>query len=316
MLAWVVGSGGLLGSHVVAALGGSGMDLEVWDPGPAKVPWHDPEEAARSLAERAERFAVAAKSRSWALIWCAGAGVVGSSAATLAIETGYFEQLLGLLGAYQGPNPGKILLASSAGGVYAGNPGLPLSEASRCVPMSDYGRNKLRQEELLARWASLHPGVSTLVARISNLYGPGQNVGKPQGLIAHISRSLIHRTPVHVYVPLDTLRDYVYVADCAAQLVAGLTWLRQRPAEQVTKILHSGEMVTIAGILGAFTRIARGHPRIICAPNFRTQLQPARLQFRSTVWPDLPPWPRTSLVVGIQRVYWHQLALFQQGQLP
>ena len=311
MLAWVVGAGGLLGSHVAAALG-----AQAWAPGPGKVPWRDPEAAALALAERAGRFSAAVGPGPWALAWCAGAGVVGASRETLAVETGYLEQLLGLLGTLLAGRPGKVLLASSAGGVYAGNPCQPLTEASRCMPMSDYGRNKLRQEDLLARWALGRPEVSTLVARISNLYGPGQDMGKPQGLIAHISRSLIHRTPVHVYVPLDTLRDYVYVADCAAQLAAGLARLAQSPAEHVTRIFHGGETVTIAGILGAFARIAKGRPRIICAPSFRRSLQPARLQFRSTVWPDLEPRARTSLAVGIQRVFRHQLALFQQGRLP
>ncbi len=147
--------------------------------------------------------------------WCAGVGVVGTTAAALAAETASFEHLLLLLRKHLSDVSGQILLASSAGGVYGDNPAQPLTEDSLCRPISDYGRNKLRQERLLLDWASDRPLVSVLIARISNLYGPGQNMDKPQGLIAHISRSLLHHTPVHVYVSLDTLRDYVF-ASCGA----------------------------------------------------------------------------------------------------
>jgi nucleoside-diphosphate-sugar epimerase len=37
------------------------------------------------------------------------------------------------------------------------------------MPISHYGRNKLAQEELVRAWAQDRLGVSTLVARISNL---------------------------------------------------------------------------------------------------------------------------------------------------
>ena len=56
--------------------------------------------------------------------------------------------------------------ASSGGGVYGNNPDQPLTEDSLCFPISDYGRNKLRQERLLLEWAQGLGKVSTLIARI------------------------------------------------------------------------------------------------------------------------------------------------------
>ena len=141
-------------------------------------------------------------------------------------------------------------------------------------------------------------------------------MSKPQGLIAHISRSLLHHTPVHVYVSLDTLRDYVYVADCAAHLLRCLDHLRRVPRTNITKIFSAGETVTIAGIIAAFARIAKGHPRIICSADPAGSLQPLRLRFQSTVWTDLSMPARTPLTVGIQRVHQHLLSLFQEGRLP
>ena len=317
-LAWVVGAGGLLGSHVRRAIPLELPEVMAWDPDPAKISWREPARGLAELAEHVRAFsrAVATGPRSWLVLWCAGAGVIGTTSEALAAETAYLERLLTLLGEQLSDVPGQVLLASSAGGVYGNNPDQPLTEDSVCFPISDYGRNKLRQERLLQDWAQGLANVSTLIARISNLYGPGQDMSKPQGLIAHISRSLLHHTPVHVYVSLDTSRDYIYAADCAAHLLRCLDRLGQLPRANITKIFSAGETVTIAGVIGAFARIAKGHPRIICSANPAGSLQPLRLRFQSTVWADLPAPPRTSLTVGIQRVHQHLLSLFQEGRLP
>jgi UDP-glucose 4-epimerase len=317
-LAWVIGAGGLLGSHVLRAVPLETPDVVTWDPGEPKISWHDPSRALSELGARVERFSrdVVSGHRSWSVLWCAGAGVVGTTAEALEAETACLERVLLLLRKHLPDVPGTVVLASSAGGVYGNNPEQPLTETSLCMPVSDYGRNKLRQERLLGDWANDSPNVSTLVARISNLYGPGQNLNKPQGLIAHISRSLLHHTPVHVYVSLDTLRDYVFVADCAAYLVRCLDRLRRGPRAHIVKIFSAGETVTIVGIIAAFARIAKGHPRIICSAAPNRALQPARLQVQSTVWTDLRAPARTDLAAGIQRVHQHMLSLFQQGQLP
>lgn len=316
--AWIVGAGGLLGSHVRRTIGEYAPSVAVWDPGPPRIRWEDPSSALLQLEAQARRFieAVLASSGPWALYWCAGSGVVGTTAERLEVETSYLEKVLSTLGPPLHARPGKVLLASSAGGVYGNNPEQPLTEHSRCMPISDYGRSKLRQEMLLMEWAQANPGISVLIARISNLYGPGQNMDKPQGLIAHISRSMIHHAPVHVYVPLDTLRDYVYVGDCAAHLVQGMERLGGRGPEHITKIFSAGETVTIAGVIASFARIAKGHPRIISSASQAGSLQPQRLQFKSHVWTDLRPMARTDLAVGIQRVHSYQLSLFQQGRLP
>ncbi len=318
MLGWVVGAGGLLGAHVRDALATESSEVVVWDSGEQRICWSDPPRALSELAILVERFSrdVISGNRSWSVVWCAGAGVVGTNAQALDTETSFLEHLLILLRKYVSGTPGTFVLASSAGGVYGENPEQPLTEHSICMPVSDYGRNKLRQENMVSQWARGLPNVSTLVARISNLYGPGQNMNKSQGLIAHISRNLLHRSPINIYVPLDTLRDYIFVTDCAAYLVRCLDRLCRLSRTNIVKIFNSGETVTVGGVIAAFARIAKGQPRIICSSVPNRSLQPIRLQLRSDVWSDLRGPRTTNLSIGILRVHQHMQSLFQQGQLP
>ena len=55
-LAWVVGAGGLLGSHVLRAIPLELPGVVAWDPGPGKISWHDPSRALSELADHVEGF--------------------------------------------------------------------------------------------------------------------------------------------------------------------------------------------------------------------------------------------------------------------
>jgi UDP-glucose 4-epimerase len=252
---------------------------------------------------------------------------VATSPAELDEESSTWELFLSRLGSELDASPGlrslpgRVFLASSAGGVYAGNPDRPLTESSAPLPVSPYGRAKLRQERALEEWAARRPWISTLTARISNLYGPGQNMSKPQGLISHMSRCLIHRQPVHIYVPMDTIRDYLFVEDAARAIVRWMERLsedarRSGSALRVLKICASEGETTIAGLVGAFRQMAKRNLRVVSGLHPVRGQQPARLQFRSTVWVDEPVPARTGLLAGIDRLYRHQLALYQAGALP
>ncbi len=325
-LAWVIGRGGLLGSHVAATLVQS-SHLTEWKPAGGAFPWADRERLDARFAESIEGFLeTAGAHRAGSIFWCAGSGVVATPAAAMAAESLAWERFLALLGSGLGrrPRPHRplnIILASSAGAIYGEAREAPLTEGSSTYPLSSYGEAKLLQERALLRWAEAQPDVSTLVARIANLYGPGQRPDKPQGLISQMSRCLIHHRPLHVYVPLDTVRDFVFVEDAARALVRWTARLG-REAESsgrgvhVLKICASECPTTIAGLVGVFRRLGKRRLRIVSGLHPLTGQHPQRLQFRSTVWADEPLPNATSLLVGIHRVYQHQLALALRGELP
>jgi UDP-glucose 4-epimerase len=319
-LIWVVGGGGLLGSHVVRALYQHVPKARLWQCAPPHFSWSDPKRLAEEFTRAVATFAAAVHEQrgAWALLWCAGKGVVRSSTAELEPEWWAWTRLLDLLGArLAGPRddlPGAIFLASSAGGVYGASPAQVLTEHTPPRPVSAYGAHKRRMEEALLNWADAFPNVSYFIGRISTLYGPGQDLHKPQGIISHLSRCLIYHRSMSIYVSLDTRRDYLFVDDCAHQIAACIGRLMSERPRAILKILANEELTSLARIVGVFFRMAKHRPLIVSRQAQDTQS--ISMKLRSEVWRNLEGLRKTDLAVGIHLVHEHQLALFRRGLLP
>ncbi len=320
-LAWVLGRGGLLGSRIEQLLPEELPGVTAWIPELPRFSWDDPDRLSHQVTASASSFGQAVRERgaAWVVLWCAAAGGVGTTPEALRAETDALGHLLAALAAAQRGAAGRkgvLLLCSSAGGVYGNSRALPLTEDSPGAPISEYGRNKLRQEEQVRRWADETPGVSCLVARISNLYGPGQSLTRAQGLIGRLSQSVVYRRPLNIYVPLDTLRDYLYAEDAARYALRCLRRLLEAErTSSLVKIFASETSISIAGLIAIFARITKRPPRIVCMPQSGTGQQPGRLRFRSSVWTDLAP-GMLDLAAGVHAVYQDHLSLFQRGRLP
>ena len=163
--------------------------------------------------------------------------------------------------------------------------------------LSPYGVAKLEMEELARQLT--RRGTRLLVGRISNLYGPGQDLSKPQGLISQLCLAHETRRTLSLYVSFDTLRDYLFVEDAAAMIVAGLDLIRAEPAgTTVTKVLASGRSLSVATVVAEATRVLRRHPRLSTRRAPGSQVRDLRL--RSVVWPDLDAIARTPLAAGLR----------------
>ena len=313
---WVVGAGGLLGRSVQRELGADAWSFA------RSLPWHDLAQLHDQLRDAVHAFAAqlqAEPGRAWSVAWCAGAGIVGTSARELEPESRAFQRLLELLSENRTLNArlGAVSLASSAGGIYGGCKADAISELTPPEPISAYGRAKLEQEQMLDTWLTGQAKVRGLIARFSNLYGPAQRLEKAQGLISHISRCVIHGAPVHLYVPLDTVRDYLFADDAGRGLADGLRRILPGTADQpqsITKVYASEAEVSIAELLAIFRQITCQPVQVVSAAHPTAALQPPRLRFRSQVWPE--PEDRVSLIDGVARVYREQRELFARGALP
>ncbi|XVX18758.1 NAD-dependent epimerase/dehydratase family protein [Actinomycetota bacterium] len=291
----VVGARGLLGQHVVRRLVADGVDPVV-----AQVPWGDETGAVTTL--RALVSGLAAEPGEWDLYWCAGAGVVATAEAAMRQEVEVFRQALAAVP--DGHGRGALFLASSAGGLYAGAADPPFTEVTEPAPIMPYGRAKLAMEESARGWAK-RTGCPALIGRISNLYGPGQDLSKGQGLVCAVVRAQVTGEPFELGVPPETARDYVYAADAAGMAVAGMAGLRERCATSdervVVRLICTGRTHSIADVIRTATAQS-GTPVPVRQGPARVG-QVADLSMRSVVWPELDAELRTPLADGIAAVH-------------
>jgi UDP-glucose 4-epimerase len=317
--AWVIGARGLLGSATTAAIARrADWVLLPTDP----LPWADDSalvEAASATAERLLRTA-ATESANWVVLWVAGNAVTSTPPAAIERELHQLGLVLGAVGLAAGAHgtahTGGVFYASSAGGVYGGSAHPPFDEHSTPVPISGYGRFKLDAEAALFAF-SRATGVSVLAGRIANLYGPGQKLGKMQGLISHLAKAQFSPKPASIFVPLETMRDYIFVRDCAELLLDSVARLVAVSAAEgrteVIKNLASGQAVTISNLLGHIRSLAKSKPNVMLGYSAEASMQGLDLRITSTVWPDLDRRQLTSLPAGIKATMDDVLTHIQSG---
>ena len=200
-VSWVLGSGGMLGAALCRQLRSQGATLFF----PAeRLSWRGGDELSAQIAAAVQAFAdrVSATDR-WEIYWAAGVGTMGSSAADLEPETQALSCLLQCVASESRLMAvvGNVAFASTAGAIYAGTKDDVITEDTVPAPTTDYARAKLAQESSLRSFADANPRATVLLARISTLYGPGQAVGKKQGLMSHLARSILRNQAVQIYVP-------------------------------------------------------------------------------------------------------------------
>ncbi|MGG5259387.1 NAD-dependent epimerase/dehydratase family protein [Phycicoccus avicenniae] len=291
--AWVVGGGGLVGRHLVAALRARGTEVMT-----SRVPWADEAATDATLEAEAARFAALRSGRPWLLAWCAGAGVVATGADALAAEQRVFERFArGLAGTLTEGEEGVVLLASSAGGLYAGSADPPFTEETPPEPLVPYGRTKLAMEQALTAAVS-GTGLRAVLARLANVYGPGQTLGKPQGLLSQLCLSEASPRPLPVFVSLDTIRDYVFAPDLARMLVRCTELVLEEPPGTTTaKVIASGRPVTVGHLLSEARRVFHRPLRTVMAPGGAGQVLDLRLG--SVRWPEVDALAATPLPAGL-----------------
>ena len=299
--AWIIGGSGLLGSALQRTLERRGVRLFV----PVeRFSWSNETELVAQLEVAVKDFAAfTGDGDKWQIYWAAGVGTMSSTETELATETRTLATVLDLVKSEPDlmAAGGSFAFASSAGAIYAGSTDDIISENTPVSPTTAYAEEKLKQEKLVTAFVCNNSKVTALLARISTLYGPGQADGKRQGLLAHIARCIIRNQSVHIYVPFDTIRDYIATDDAAFSIVAALSGLTGSPGV-FTKIIASEQPTTIAEIISVYKRVARRRPRIVSSASKLSSLYNRRIQFQSITVPINKPPSMTSLLVGIAQV--------------
>ena len=308
MITWVVGAGGLLGSAVVRA----GRERGDTVLASSNVPWLDASgtvEAIRADAQQLAELIARESSQRWGIVWTAGHATTASGPQQLDSELATFRSCLEAMNAELGQVPGgTFTLASSAGGVYAGSDNPPFSSKSEPCPLGGYGQLKLQQEA--AATERLDPNIHVLIARIANLYGPGQDLSKLQGLISRLALTSVTKEPLTMFVPLDTLRDYITADDAAARL---LHWMSVNDAPLTIRIIASGQATSLGYLVNLMKDITRTATPIAYGLHASAAYQSADLRLVPDKDRAINDLPLTSLPAGIKSVYEDILWRHQEG---
>ncbi len=106
----------------------------------------------------------------------------------------------------------RFIFASSGGAIYGNTGRMPADEATPVQPLSPYGLTKWTFESYLHIWRQVH-GITPVILRYANVYGPRQSAEGEAGVIAIFSRRLLRGCPCVIYGDGSSTRDYVYVGD-------------------------------------------------------------------------------------------------------
>ena len=99
---------------------------------------------------------------------------------------------------------------------------MPTDEKSPLNPVSIYGITKQNQEQLiLSGCKSL--GVSSIIYRYQNVYGPGQSLSNPYtGILSIFSTRILNNNQIEIFEDGLESRDFVYVDDIVDATILGL----------------------------------------------------------------------------------------------
>jgi len=310
---WVIGNNGLLGQALFRRLLQHGCKLYI----PLeRFEWSRDCEVLQQFRSAVTSFsAFAADEEAWEIYWAAGVGNMNSLAVDLVPEKQVLTFLLNLIKSDLNlmAKNGRMAFASSAGSIYAGSHDFYINENSLPAPISTYAHEKIIQEDLVCSFLNDNTGIRGLIARFSTLYGINQSIGKQQGLLTHIARCILRHQPLQIYVPLDTIRDYIDVDDAANMMICSLRAIKN-PGVCV-KIIASEHPVTIANIISKFKSITRRSPRIVTSTSKISGSYPLRMQFRSVVFEEYSKLPKKNLLIGIAQILDAEKIILKKSRL-
>ncbi len=114
-----------------------------------------------------------------------------------------------------------VVLASTGGAIYGESVrrNLPLKESDDLAPETPYGVSKLAAEQYLDLYRRLHSTMGVAL-RFANVYGPRQDPSGEAGVVAIFGGKLRAGLPLTVFGDGQQTRDYVFVADVVAAVLA------------------------------------------------------------------------------------------------
>jgi UDP-glucose 4-epimerase len=145
---------------------------------------------------------------------------------------------------------GRVVFASSAGVYGDGNP-LPLREEYDLRPVSPYAASKVSCEYYCKTFCDCY-GLSSVILRFFNVYGPGQGANQYAGVITKFVQSGLRNEPLTVYGDGSQTRDFVNVKDVVEVMEKALSFESSK-----TEIFNvcTGKPMSIINLARAMCRV-------------------------------------------------------------
>jgi UDP-glucose 4-epimerase len=262
----VTGGAGFIGSHLTDALLAGGHQVRVLDDLSSGKP--------ANLDPRCELVVCDVSDRSGLDPVFAGAAGVFHLAAIASVARSN-EDWVGTHRANQGATVAVLDAARAAGripvvyassaAVYGDGGGQPAREAAMPLPQTAYGADKLGSE-LHARVGWGIHGVPSLGCRLFNVYGTRQDPASPySGVISIFAARALDGLDLRIYGDGAQSRDFIFVADVVAHLIAGMTMLASRPGAHVVNVC-TGTATTVLDLAHKIARLSGRSPRLVLMP--------------------------------------------------
>jgi UDP-glucose 4-epimerase len=189
----------------------------------------------------------------------------------------------------------RVVYVSTGGAGYGDTEVIPTPEDHPSRPISPYGVSKVAAELYLACWEALY-GLSGIVLRLANIYGPRQNPHGEAGVVAIFTERLLRGEPCVINGDGLQTRDFVYVGDVADAALLALA----KPGATGAVNIGTGVETSVVALFESLRSAAGGRGEARHGPERpgeqrRSLLDPSRAR-RLLGWS-----PRVSLDEGLHR---------------
>lgn len=250
MRALVIGGSGFIGSHVVDNLLARGIAVRVYDRSPERFR-PTPEAVDFRQGDFTDSSALAEALVDIDVVYHLLSTSVPSTSNLdpVADIQGNLVGTVQLLELMRSAEVRRMVYLSSGGTIYGPPQTDPVSETHPERPISSYGIVKSAIEKYILMEQHLH-GLSPVILRASNPYGPRQGHGGVQGVVGTFLWRVAQEEPIQIWGDGSVVRDFIHVSDLA-ELCA------QCGSARITGVFNagSGEGTSISRILDIVTAV-------------------------------------------------------------
>lgn len=192
-----------------------------------------------------------------AAIWCASKTnplLASHNPALVELEFAEWENFINRLMTIN--YEGKVVFLSSGGCVYSDGD-LPFREGDKSEGTNEYGRMKIRMEKQLEA-----SQLDYRILRVSNLYGPGQEAGKGQGVIAEWTNQIKAQGVINVIGSKANTRDFLHIDDLASAIERTLS----KHSDSGIYNIGSGKRVSLEEIIQILKKHSKSEFQVLETP--------------------------------------------------